>query len=349
MTPESNLDKDLMGQCIALALSAFGSTSPNPLVGALLYSDDEIIAKGWHAKAGEKHAEIVAIESCKNPKGSCLYVTLEPCSSHGRTGPCTDAIINAGIKRVVMGSLDPNPEHSGQAVAILEAAGIDVSHGVLKKECQALNEAFNCWIRYNRPYVKLKMAMTLDGKIATKDGQSQWISGTAARDEVQKMRQWSDAILIGAETLKQDDPSLLVRNPETWQRQPLRLIASRSGNLDKNAKVFTDGKSKTEIIDCQTKEDWQTKLKELGENDITALLIEGGGELSAALLNMGLVDKVCFFIAPKILGGKNSRAVIGGADPGALSDAFDLKETTVRQIGEDFLIEGYITDVHRVD
>ena len=204
---------EYMPQALELAKLAWGRTSPNPMVGALIVKHDRIIGRGYHRKAGTPHAEINALADCRHsPAGATLYVTLEPCSTYGRTPPCTDAIIKAGISRVVIGCLDPNPKHAGKGVEILRRAGIEVEYPVLEEECLRLNEAFFKWITTGTPFVLLKMAMTLDGKIATVDGDSQWVTGVGAREEVQVLRQWADAIMVGGETARRDHPALTVRN-----------------------------------------------------------------------------------------------------------------------------------------
>ena len=337
-----------MRQAVEEAVLGFGKTSPNPLVGAVIVKDNVCLARGYHKKAGEAHAEINALRECDS-RGASLFVTLEPCSSHGRTGPCTDAVIKAGISRVVIGTLDPNPAHAGRGVAILEDAGIEVVHSVEKALCQELNESFNCWIRYGRPYIILKLAMTLDGRIATESGHSQWITGDEARAEVQNLRRAVDAIMVGAETVRQDNPQLLVRDPADWDKQPLRLICSRDPAFNGDYQVFTDEQAPTELISCTTKEEWQTKLNELGEREICSVLVEGGGELAAELLFNGLVDKLVFFYAPKILGGKGSRPAVGGLNPQSLDEALVLEKLRPKVVGNDLMLTGYLTDVHRFD
>lgn len=338
-----------MQRAIALAKRGFGQTSPNPLVGAVLVADGSVLGEGWHAVAGGPHAEVAAIAdaSC-DLSHSTLYVTLEPCSTHGRTPPCVDAILRAGIPRVVIGATDPNPAHRGAGIRALADAGCDVRSGVLADDCHGLNGAFYCWIRHGRPLVLLKLAMTLDGKIATAGGDSKWVTGPAARNEVQRLRRWCDAIMVGGETVRQDDPQLLVRSPPDWPRQPLRLIASRA-NLPATAQVFCDGKAKTRQLQCENASDWQVLLQGLGAEGITALLVEGGGELAAELLRAGVVDQVALFVAPKLLGGRDARPAIGGTCPDFLADALEIANVRVESVGTDFLFRGELTDVHRPD
>jgi diaminohydroxyphosphoribosylaminopyrimidine deaminase/5-amino-6-(5-phosphoribosylamino)uracil reductase len=339
-----------MRKALRLARKGWGLTSPNPAVGAVIVRESKILGEGWHTAAGQPHAEIEAMRSAQaDMAGATLYVTLEPCSTHGRTPPCTDAITDAGFKRVVIACLDPNPKHAGRAVEILEERGIHVDVGLEEKAATELNEAFFCWIRHRRPFVLLKLAMTVDGRIATAGGRSQWITGESSRRCVQKLRQWADAVMVGAETVRQDDPSLLVRTPQSWSRQPLRLIASHSGKLGESPQVLTDGRGETRLFGCETAEDWSDLLLQLGKEGITALLVEGGGDLAAAMLNAEAVDKVAFFIAPIVLGGKDSRPAVGGDNPTDLVDTRRLQDVEMRRCGEDFLLMGYLSNVHRTD
>ena len=331
------------------ATKATGLTSPNPLVGAVIIKDHQLIGRGHHMKAGTAHAEVNALKNCvESPEGATCYVTLEPCSSWGRTPPCTKALIDAKVARVVIGTLDPNPDHAGEAVEILEQAGISVSHHVLAEECWQINMAFFKWIRSQTPMVTLKMAMTLDGKIATKSGQSQWITGTESRFEVQQLRKWADAIIVGGETARQDNPSLTVRDIAQWPSQPHRYLWSTQTDFAPSMTVFhKDGKA-AEIIAPQPKDEWQTELKKMGSKNITALLIEGGGELAANALENGIVDKIEFFIAPKILGGRDSRPVVAGHNPLNLDEAHLIQDKKVRLLGDDILITGYLNDINKI-
>ena len=336
-----------MRKAVSLARKAWGRTTPNPLVGAVVRdADGELVGQGYHRQAGGPHAEVNALKDAGDAaRGGSIYVTLEPCSTTGRTPPCCEAILASGVQRVIIGNLDPNPAHSGRAVDLLREAGIEVAHGIETRRCALLNEAFYCWIRHQRPYVWLKMAMTLDGKIATAGGESQWITGARSRKYVQEIRQWADAILVGGETVRQDNPQLLVRSPQNWPRQPLRLVASRSTDLG-DAQVLSDGRAETRV---QAIDDWPAFLSALGAEGITALMVEGGGELAATMLQANVVDKVAFFIAPRILGGRDSRPVIGGANPMSLSETLDLRDSKMQRSGDDFLLTGYLSDVHRID
>ena len=341
-----NKDRSYMLEALGLARMGWGLTSPNPMVGAVIVRDGVIIGRGYHFRAGEPHAEINAFSDAArhgyDPKGATLYVTLEPCCTTGRTPPCTDAIIAAGIGRVVIGSLDPNPHHAGRGVELLEAAGIEVTVGVEQSACSELNQAFFKWISTGKPFVILKMAMTLDGKIATASGESKWITGPEARRRVQTLRRLSDAIMVGGETVRQDHPQLTVREPESWPRQPLRIIASRSMDDEEVASYFPDGNF--ERVELETNEEWHSLLIRLGARNITCLLIEGGGELAAAAIDANAVDMVEFHIAPKLLGGRDSRPVLGGNNPESMEVARKLHNVKVTHYGEDIAISGRLEE-----
>jgi diaminohydroxyphosphoribosylaminopyrimidine deaminase/5-amino-6-(5-phosphoribosylamino)uracil reductase len=239
-----------MRLALRLARRGYGATSPNPMVGAVLVKGDRIIGQGWHHGAGDPHAEVEALREAQtrghNARGATLYVTLEPCCTHGRTPPCTDAIKAAGIKRVLVGATDPNPRHGGKAFKILQRAGIAVVHGVLAEECARLNEAFNHWIVHRTPLVTVKAGMTLDGKIATASGESRWITGEKARACGMKLRQGSDAILVGIETVLADDPSLTVRNPKPETRGPKEIRSPKSEG-HKLQRVILDSRGRTPL------------------------------------------------------------------------------------------------------
>lgn len=329
-----------MARALQLAGKAFGQTSPNPMVGSVVVKNGVIIGEGWHKKAGTAHAEVNALlDAGSETTGADIYVTLEPCSTHGKTPPCTEAIINAGIKKVFIGCLDPNPSHAGIAVSILEKHGIEVESRILENECQQLNEHFFHWITTGTPFVILKMAMTLDGKIATKSGQSQWITSADSRGFVQKLRQLSDAIMVGGETIRHDNPSLTVREPVNWANQPKRVILSRSTDFNPNFKIYSNQQP---IFFNPEKQSWSQFLAVLGASGVTCLLIEGGGEVAAAALMAQVVNKVHFMIAPKILGGRDSRSVVGGDSPDSLEDALELKKSSCSRFGQDFMITGYL-------
>jgi len=353
------------------ARRGYGATSPNPMVGAVLVNAGKIIGRGWHRRAGLPHAEIEALRDAQkrghNPRGATLYVTLEPCSTHGRTPPCTDAIIRAGIKKVVIGATDPNPKHSGKAFKILRRAGIEVAHGVLSGECVELNEAFNHWIIHRTPFVTVKVAMTLDGKIATAGGESKWITGKQARMHGMKLRQRCDAILVGINTVLADNPSLTFRklNAEGGRRneKPLRRIVLDSvARTPLDAKVVNDEHAswttivvgprapkkrvtalakRSKILIAPLKKsaiDLPRLLKKLGAENVTSLLVEGGGEVNASFLTGGLAQRVAFFYAPKILGGRDSRKGVAGDGAKSLGEIIQLREVEWRKIGEDLML-----------
>jgi diaminohydroxyphosphoribosylaminopyrimidine deaminase/5-amino-6-(5-phosphoribosylamino)uracil reductase len=368
-----------MREALRLAKRGYGATSPNPMVGAVLVKGGKIIGRGWHRRAGLPHAEIEALRDAQkrghNPKGAALYVTLEPCCTHGRTPPCTDAIISAGIKKVIVGATDPNPKHAGKGFKILQRAGIEVVRGVLSDECEKLNEAFNHWIVKRTPFVTVKAAMTLDGKIATASGESKWITGEKARAFGMKLRQGSDAILVGVNTILADDPSLTARRQKAEGRRQnknsrlRRIILDSQARTPLNAKIVTDEfaslttivvsknapknriavlakkvnvivaptiNSKFKIQNSKLNLKWL--LKKLGSENVTSLLVEGGGEVNASFLLGGFAQRVAFFYAPKILGGRDSRKAVAGEGAKSLSDVIQLREVEWQKLGEDLLL-----------
>ena len=335
-----------MDEAIALAKRAYGLCSPNPMVGAVVVKDGVKVGEGYHHKAGEPHAEPNALDDAgDNANGATLYVTLEPCSTYGRTPPCTERIKRSGVRRVVIGVLDDNPAHAGAAVAILREAGIDVTVGVRENECREMNESFFWWVRERRPFVILKMAMTLDGKIATADGVSKWISGPQARDYVQMLRRGADAVMVGGSTARTDNPSLLVRTPADWPAQPRRFIWT-SKPLPSTLSMFSDNGPKPEIAKPVSSEEWDDFLRRLASENVTCLLLEGGGELAASALKAGAVQKIVFFVAPKILGGRASRPVVGGDSLFSLDNPLKIKDMKTTSIGDDLLITGYCANVY---
>ena len=328
-----------MRRALALAARGAGHVDPNPMVGCVIVKDGRIIAEGWHEHIGGLHAERNAFAHCtEDAAGADLYVTLEPCCHWGRTPPCTDAVIEHRIRRVFVGCLDPNPLVAGKGAQILRDAGIEVETDVCEAECREINEVFFHYITHRTPFVVLKYAMTLDGKIATASGESKWITGPEARRRVQALRRLSDAIMVGGETVRQDRPQLMVREPDSWPRQPLRIIASRSMDDEEVAFFFPDGNA--ERVELETNEEWHSLMVRLGARNITCLLIEGGGELAAAAIDAGVVDTVEFHIAPKLLGGRDSRPVLGGNNPESMEFARKLHNVKVTHYGEDIAISG---------
>ncbi|MBE6405065.1 MAG: bifunctional diaminohydroxyphosphoribosylaminopyrimidine deaminase/5-amino-6-(5-phosphoribosylamino)uracil reductase RibD [Lentisphaerae bacterium] len=328
--------KKMMQRALNLAEKARGFTAPNPVVGAVIVKNGKIIGEGWHHGAGQPHAEVEAIRSAgkRSLKGADIYVTLEPCCTTGRTPPCTSAIINAGISRVFAGCTDSNGKHAGKGFEILRAAGITVETGILEEKCLQANRAFFHHIQNHKPFVILKMASTLDGKIATVTGNSQWITSELARKRVQKLRKNSDAIIVGAGTYRQDHPSLTIRTESgTVLRTPLRFVATaHPERLEKR-----DG---WEYVDLSTPEQWNCFLEELGKRGVMQLLIEGGGTLAASALAAKAVNEIEFHYAPKILGGAGSRTVCDGENPEFLSEAIPVAEMKITRCGVDFVVTG---------
>lgn len=367
-------DARWMRRALRLAKFGFGRTSPNPLVGAVLVQGGQKIGAGWHHGPGKRHAEIEALADADtnefSPRGATLYVTLEPCCTHGRTPPCTDALIEAGVSRVVVGAIDPNPAHAGRGLQLLRDAGIAVIDGVLADECGALNAAFNHWIVHRTPFVTVKAAMTLDGKIATASGDSKWITSESARAVGMRLRQGSDAILVGINTVLADDPSLTVRPAGTAKKSSKippqrlrRIILDSHARTPLEARVVTDeAASLTTIVlgprapqrraaalarhvrtlvapeTAAGRLDLRWLLAELGRENVTSLLVEGGGEVNAAFLLGGLAHRLAFFYAPKILGGRTARKAVAGDGARSLAEALTLEDLAWRQLGPDLLL-----------
>jgi diaminohydroxyphosphoribosylaminopyrimidine deaminase / 5-amino-6-(5-phosphoribosylamino)uracil reductase len=345
---------------LSLAARAKGRTSPNPMVGALIVKNGKIISEGFHKKAGTPHAEVIAIDNAGGKvHGSCLYVSLEPCCHKDkRTPPCTQKIISSGIRKVVIAMKDPNPKVSGKGIAALKSAGIEVVSGVLEEKAGQLNEAYIKYITTGMPFVIMKTAMTLDGKTATPDGRSKWISGEASRKMVHRLRSSVDAVMTAIGTVKADNPRLTARikggknpkrividpklevplNADVLQSPAETIIVTRT----KNNKSINLELSGSKLIYFKDKLELNWLMKRLGEAGIMSVLLEGGSSLNAYALKDGVVDKVMFFIAPKIIGGKDSFTPVGGNFFRRLEEAYRIKDMRVKHIGEDILIEGYI-------
>lgn len=353
------LDERFMRMAINLALRASGLTSPNPAVGAVIVKNGKVVARGYHKKAGGAHAEAEAIGN-RDLLDATLYVTLEPCCHYGKTPPCTDAILRSGIKTVVVGTKDPNPAVAGKGIKILRRAGIEVITGVLEGECRALNVAYNKYIVKRVPYVTLKLAVSLDGRIATSTGDSRWITGIGARRLVHRMRSLSDAVMVGASTVVKDDPELTVRLVEG--KSPVRVVVdsrfkaplesrvfkkaggaivfvTRDAPRKKIEKALESGIKVVAVPKSRQGVDLKRVVKELGRLQVTSLLVEGGGTLAASLLKSGLVDRVCLFMAPLIIGAEGTGAV-AGLGIKKVSGALKLKEVAVKTVGHDILVEG---------
>lgn len=340
-----------------------GQTDPNPLVGSVIVNDNRIVGVGAHLKAGEPHAEIHALRMAgEGARGGTIYVTLEPCSHFGRTAPCAQAIIDAGLQKVVIATLDPNPLVSGKGVRMLEDAGIGVISGIREKESRKMNEVFNKFITSKQPFVTLKAASTLDGKIATHSLDSKWITSEDARRDVHEMRSEHMAILVGVGTVIEDDPALTARIPNG--RNPIRIILDSSLRLPLDAKVIIDGAAETWIFTSRTydrakgeqlenlgvrlfetsgeiRTDVNDLMRILGENGISSLFIEGGGTVNSAFLANGLIDKAVLYFAPKLVGGKDAPTFMEGAGFEWMRDAVELVDGEFTKIGKDFKFTGY--------
>jgi len=355
-----------MNLAMKLALKAKGRTSPNPLVGALVVRGSRtIIGKGYHEKAGLAHAEIIALdEAGVQAKGATLYVTLEPCVHFGRTPPCVDRIIKGGIKEVVVGMIDPNPLNNGKGISILRQNKIKVKVGFLEDELRKINETFIKYITKRMPFITVKVAQSLDGKIATYTGDSKWITSDRSRGYAHRLRQDYDAIMVGVNTILRDNPKL-----DAWfsKRQPIKIVVDSQLSTPESANIFSKNSrviiitlpsepgqetenrgiltQKAKILEAK-EEDGQINLKDtlkkLARMEITDILVEGGGTLIGALFDEGLVDKILFFISPKIIGGKEAISSVMGKGVGRIERAIKLKEVNLKRIGGDFLVEAYV-------
>lgn len=361
-----DMDEQMMRRAVCLARNAEGRTSPNPLVGAVVVKDGRIVAEGWHRRAGTPHAEAHALNMAGElAKGATVYVSLEPCAHYGRTGPCAKALVAAGVKRVVVAMTDPNPKVAGKGLEILREAGIEVTVGVLEQEARELNECFLHWITTNRPFVVLKTAMSLDGKIATAGGESQWITNEESRLETHRLRDKYDAILVGINTAIKDNPSLTTRLPDGTGQNPVRIVVDSKARLPLDSKLLADKAARTivavteaapaervaalkaagaEIITAGAEAyvDLDNLLIQLGSMKLTSVLVEGGGNINFSLLEAGLVDRVYAFIAPKLLGGRVALTPVEGEGFLQLSDAVELENMEVKQLGPDIMLTGRV-------
>jgi diaminohydroxyphosphoribosylaminopyrimidine deaminase / 5-amino-6-(5-phosphoribosylamino)uracil reductase len=360
-------DETFMRRALALAERGRGLTSPNPMVGAVVVRDEEIVGEGFHARAGALHAEVEALAAAgARARGATLYVTLEPCNHHGRTPPCTPAVLASGVARVVAAIADPNPFVTGGGAAALRAGGVPVETGLLAEEATAQNRVFVTAMRERRPHVTLKAGMTADGKIADVHGAARWITGEAARAEAHRQRRDSDAIVVGVTTVLRDDPALTVRLPEPWPREPYRVVLDTAARTPAAAAVITAGTPARAIIAvgqtapasrvaaleaagasvlrCPTRDGRvavDAVLAALFAREVRGVLLEGGGEVHAAFLDAGLVDRVALFVAPLLLGGRDAATVVGGAGR-ELKSAVRLGAMAARLVGADLLIEADI-------
>ncbi len=333
-------DDALMRAALAEARKGLGKTGPNPAVGAVISKNGKILSRGWHRGAGKPHAEIEALRNLKNPalaRGATLHVTLEPCSTHGRTPPCTGAIVQAGFARVVFGATDPNPKHAGRAKEILEDAGIQTLSGILSEECTLLNRAWNKWIATGLPFVTAKVGMSLDGRIASPPDR-RWITSEAARRDAMRLRAECGAVLVGAETVRTDNPLLTIRGLRV-KEHPLRAVWSRSGQIPSDCHLLTDEHRDRTII--YKGKPLAAVLRDLGKRGVQHVLIEGGGKTLGEALDRRLIDRIVFYIAPVLLGGPTP--ALGGHGAPSNESAIRLKNPTYRRIGPDLRIEGELT------
>jgi diaminohydroxyphosphoribosylaminopyrimidine deaminase/5-amino-6-(5-phosphoribosylamino)uracil reductase len=361
-------DEAYMERAIALAERGRGRVSPNPLVGAVVVADGRVVGEGWHEGPGAAHAEIVALRGAgEDARGATLYTSLEPCDHHGRTPPCTEAILAAGISRVVSALRDPNPIVDGRGFAKLERAGVEVRADVMAEEAARQNKAFLKHVRTGLPFVVWKSAASLDGKVAARDGSSRWITGEAARTDVHRLRAWSDAILVGAGTALADDPSLTVRLPGYEGRAPLRVLVDSRGRVPATGDLF-DGEAPTLVATTdraphERRDEWAASgadvveleregegvslgelAAHLGKRDVQGVLLEGGPTLAWAAVEAGIVDEVVVYLAPRLVGGVDAPGVLGGRGLAPIANAIPLRFRAIDRIGDDLRVEA---DVHR--
>jgi diaminohydroxyphosphoribosylaminopyrimidine deaminase/5-amino-6-(5-phosphoribosylamino)uracil reductase len=357
-----------MERALRLAERGRGLVSPNPLVGALIVRDGRVVGEGWHRGPGTAHAEIEALAAAGDAaRGGVLYSTLEPCDHFGRTGPCTQAIVGAGVARVVSAMPDPNPVVNGRGYARLDAAGVDVTTGPLRAEAERLNEAYAKHVRTGLPFVTWKMAASLDGKVAARDGSSRWITGEAARRDVHRLRAFADAIVVGAGTALADDPSLTVRDPEYAGRPPLRVLVDARGRVPGTGDLFSDEAptlvATTDAAPPERREEWaragaevatfeaeramvsfDALVRHLGKREVQSMLLEGGPTLAWSAVADGHVDKLVVYLAPKLVGGEEAPTVLGGRGFAPIGDALPLRIHSFDALGNDLRVEA---DVHR--
>jgi diaminohydroxyphosphoribosylaminopyrimidine deaminase/5-amino-6-(5-phosphoribosylamino)uracil reductase len=361
-------EAEYMRRAIALAKRGLGTASPNPMVGAVVVKGGKVVGEGYHRRAGEAHAEIVALEKAgQRARGGTLILNLEPCCHTGKTPPCVNSIIKAGLRKVVVAMQDPNPVVNGRGIEMLKKGGIDVKVGLLEREASVLNEAFVTFVERKRPFFVVKGAMSLDGKIATRTGESKWISNEESREYANQLRAVMDGIMVGINTVILDNPLLLPRVSKP-KRYPVRIVLDSKLRIPPSCElVKTGSKFRTLVFTLpdsrQDKESRLTSLgievvrvapgengrlalsavcKELWQREITSVLVEGGGELNSCFINEGLADKIVIFYAPKLIGGKSAPSLIGGKGIDFLKDACRIDITSVRRLKEDICMEGYV-------
>ena len=361
-------DRHFMNMALDLAAKGQGFTSPNPMVGAVVVKDDQVVGRGYHKIAGGPHAEVNALEAAGEfAKGATLYVTLEPCNHTGRTPPCTRKILELGVARVVAAMKDPNPKVAGNGAEFLKQNGVQVTTGVCEAQAQQLNEAFVKYVRTGRPFVMAKCAATLDGRIATRTGDSRWVTGESARRYVHQLRHRTDAIMVGINTIRNDDPSLTTRLPGLQGSDPARVILDTHLTISPDARVLQQAsaaptilvaglpvagnkkrafeKAGARVLEVALKNDlidMNVLMEQLGAMELTSLLIEGGSRVLASAFNRAVVDKVFFFYAPKILGGDDGVPICSGPGAELMGECIGIRDIAVHRLGDDVLIEGYV-------
>lgn len=367
MTPTATADRFYMGLALELAARAVGRTSPNPLVGAVVAKDGRIIGRGFHVRAGEPHAEVLALEEAgAAARGADLYVTLEPCSHHGRTPPCAERVVASGVRRTVVAMEDPNPLVGGRGVAALRAAGVEVVAGVRETEARRLNEAFCLSIRERRAFAHLKLAATLDGRIATRSGDSRWVSSVESRERVHELRDRCQAVVVGVGTVVADDPRLTVRRPGRPERRILRVVVDPRLRVPHDRLLLQADEASHTLVACgpgvpvRAEEqlrrtgagllrlpetpsgglDLGALLKELYGRGMMEALVEGGAATARAFLDQGLVDRVHWFVSPRILGGVDALGAVGGLSPERMNEAWELLDLEVERVGPDLYLTG---------
>jgi len=373
MACKNETDRNFMRQAIELACRGLGRTNPNPAVGAVVVKDGEVVGQGWHHRAGTPHAEVHALKDAgEAASGATIYVTLEPCNHTGRTPPCTRAVLDAGIKRVVIGALDPNPAVAGGGMEFLRSRGIDVTEGCRRDECRLLVAPFARHVRTGLPWVRIKVACTMDGRTATRTGHSQWITNSAARKRGHELRRISDAILVGRGTVDADNPSLTCRDGSGENADPLRVILDSRLSTDPSSTVYVQESPAGTIVAAvagaaesrQVKEfektgtevlllpdngkgnvDLAALMNELGRMGIQSLLVEGGATVHGAFRDAGLVDEMFFFYAPAVLGGEDARPAVAGLGADRLEEAVSLRRFCFEELEGNWLIRGNVTDL----
>jgi len=360
-------DEAYIERAIELARRGNGLVSPNPMVGAVVVSDGAIVGQGFHEGPGLPHAEVVALNQAgERAKGATLYTSLEPCDHYGRTPPCTEAIVRAGVARVVSATRDPNPVVDGQGIRTLRAHGIEVREEILADAAQRLNEAFLKHLRTGMPFVVWKAAASLDGKVAARDGSSRWITGEAARADVHRLRAWADAIVVGAGTALADDPELTVRDPGYRGRPPLRVLVDARGRVGPSGDLFDDQAptlvATTELAPAKARDTWREAgaevvvvetegegvgltalMRDLGKRDVQGVLLEGGPTLAWSALEERLVDRLVLYLSPRLVGGSGAPTVLEGRGFAPIGHALPMRIRSVEQLGDDLRVEA---DVH---